>query len=253
MIIQIVRFGHYFGNGQNLEFRNRVSEVKSNLKSLYRPFWNRLSGDKKLFGNVTLGKCRRDFEIALDQHLEILKTYNGSRVPLFLYSWLTQLAHDNNNNLFWADHYFLDYFKKAKPFYGNTVLFFLSDHGSRFGAVRNAGEIGRLEHDKPFITLTIPKRLRQQQIIRNFEANSKVLTTHYDVHATLMDLLTLDNHFDQDFSNPRPDETNAGRGYSLLGPREARSRQAASALSLNRLLYGSLLENRKTRMLVFSS
>ena len=174
--------------------------------------------------NVTLGGCKQDFQIAFDQHLAVLKAYKNSGIPLFLFGWFIWLAHDNNNRLFWADKYFVDFFNRTREFWENTVLFFMSDHGARYGSVRNAGEIGRLEHDKPFITLTVPERLRTNQVLSNFKENSKVLTTPFDVHATLIDILLLGNETGADFSRQRPfNETQYNRGFSLLRPIPARN------------------------------
>lgn len=52
-------------------------------------------------------------------------------------------------------------------------------------------EIGAFERDNPFLSISIPKRFRATKfgILETLNFDSKQLQTHFDVRATLLDIL----------------------------------------------------------------
>lgn len=66
------------------------------------------------------------------------------------------------------------------------------DHGMRFGPVRQTF-IGQLEERLPMMYLYLPDRFKQKYPIfsNNIKTNARRLTTHFDMHATLLHVLDL--------------------------------------------------------------
>lgn len=64
----------------------------------------------------------------------------------------------------------------------------LADHGHRFDAIR-ASLTGRLEERLPLFALSVPASLRDPALLRTLEENALRLTSHFDLYATLVDIL----------------------------------------------------------------
>lgn len=71
----------------------------------------------------------------------------------------------------------------------------MSDHGNRFSEVRNTLQ-GKLEERLPFFSFTFPQWFKQRYSTQyqNFRTNVNRLTTPFDIHATLEDILHLQIH-----------------------------------------------------------
>lgn len=72
----------------------------------------------------------------------------------------------------------------------NTVVVFMSDHGMRWGNIRNTYQ-GQLEERLPFVVMVLPKQFRQQysEALQNLKTNVRRLTTPFDLHETFNDFL----------------------------------------------------------------
>lgn len=143
----------------------------------------------------------------------------GSERPLFSYSWLSETAHDDVNGGKRADRYFLDLFEHMdkEGFLNTTAVFFISDHGFRFGSFRKT-ELGRYEDMLPYGFILMPDAYYEQypEALTNLKANSRRLVTVYDLHVTMLELA---DAWDEDrvvrtpngfslFSNIVPEERN---------------------------------------------
>ena len=115
--------------------------------------------------------------------------------PHFGFTFITRLTHDSANMLGYADFPYVKFLKRFKQegHFNNTVLFFYSDHGYRFGERRDS-YVGKVEERLPFFYLVFPPSFREKypDIVRNLRTNSKRLTTPFDVHETLKDILYFD-------------------------------------------------------------
>ena len=69
-------------------------------------------------------------------------------------------------------------------------MIFLSDHGIRFGAIQQTS-VGKLEERLTFMFLIFPDWFlkRYPNIHGNLQVNSRRLTTPFDIHRTLLNLL----------------------------------------------------------------
>ncbi|KAE9546696.1 hypothetical protein FO519_010092, partial [Halicephalobus sp. NKZ332] len=93
-------------------------------------------------GVLIEGRKKEIFQDRCDMHhtyqlrylKNFIKTYeNKSKFSL---TWSTQLTHDDINALYLYDEEFLGFFESIKEELHNSYLFFMSDHGARYGDFR---------------------------------------------------------------------------------------------------------------------
>jgi len=111
----------------------------------------------------------------------------------FAFSWLTSTAHHDPNHLDFADKDFelLFQFMKNQNFLKNTILIVMGDHGSAYSSIRNT-PIGRIEERMPLFSMVVPEHLKKKypQLHRILTINTERLVSHFDAHATMVDVLT---------------------------------------------------------------
>ncbi|XP_049708022.2 uncharacterized protein LOC110373064 [Helicoverpa armigera] len=139
--------------------------------------------------------CMNDYyfyKVLLDYIVNLTNTLKNSK--LFGFIWEVTMSHDHLNYPMVMDDDYLDFFKKLKDtnYLDKTVLFLMSDHGIRWGSIRSTKQ-GRLEERLPFMFIMVPPSFREAfpKAYSNLKFNSRRLTTPFDIHATLMDLVDL--------------------------------------------------------------
>nr|XP_023013042.1 uncharacterized protein LOC111503061 [Leptinotarsa decemlineata] len=114
-----------------------------------------------------------------------------NNLPYFGFFWGASISHDYLNQPKLADPIYRSFFRSLKDegHLENTVLIFMSDHGIRWGGIRQTFQ-GRMEERLPFVFILLPDWYKSQQPMgyRNLRKNSKRLTTPFDLHETLVDL-----------------------------------------------------------------
>lgn len=185
----------------------------------YWSFFNRLA--EELIGNESEGnvkRCvgsRRVYVTMLDYLKKFIASMANYNQPYFGFFWEVSLTHDFLNAAQMADEEFEQFFKHLNQTgeLNRTVVFFLSDHGIRWGGIRSTFQ-GRMEERLPFLTLLLPEWFRNtyHTAFLNLQKNVRRLTTPFDFHETLVDLL---NPFalTTEKLNAR---TTSSRGYSLF-------------------------------------
>lgn len=100
-----------------------------------------------------------------------------------------------------------------------TVLIVMSDHGTNFGYIKKTKQ-GRLEERLPLVSILMPPSFREKHSLafENILANSRKLTTAFDLHETLIDLVDLEAVTDQEISHRASDTLIYERGMSLFLP-----------------------------------
>lgn len=116
---------------------------------------------------------------------------NQSTFGLF---WTNSFSHNDLNSPSSMDKVILELFQnlyKAGVMERSLVVFF-SDHGMRFGDVRQT-KMGWFEERLPFVWLSVPKwfRVKKPKEWRALKENAARLTTPYDLHMTLQHVLVL--------------------------------------------------------------
>ena len=129
---------------------------------------------KKYWTNDCIGYNTVD-EVLLKYIRDALHTSIGKNIPLFLMAWLSNLSHANMNALNGADGIYADFLKSSDL--NNTILFFMSDHGSRYGEFRQTLP-GWYEDKLPNFWVYLPSSLRQQfpDWLEAVKVNSRYVT-----------------------------------------------------------------------------
>ncbi|OWF55442.1 hypothetical protein KP79_PYT20939 [Mizuhopecten yessoensis] len=129
-------------------------------------------------------------EIHINYLKSFLKSYKNKRK--FSLTWIAALAHDDLNYLRLADDQFRDFFEWSNKngHLNNTILIFLSDHGSNLNEIRNT-VIGRVEERMPIFVIALPPSLKNKypNLEKILRQNAERLTSHFDTYHTIVDIL----------------------------------------------------------------
>ncbi|XP_054717449.1 uncharacterized protein LOC129226844 [Uloborus diversus] len=154
-----------------------------------------------------------DIELILNYLKDFVRTMDHR--PYFSYAMVSTVTHDHLNR---AGHADLPVYRILTDFWergvlNKSLLIVFSDHGIRFGPIRET-YIGKFEERMPFIYINYPKWFLEKhpQIVKNLRDNQDRLTTHFDVHATLVHLLLLMKLIDK-----IPEAEQNAHGLSLMG------------------------------------
>ena len=105
---------------------------------------------------------------------------------------LAELSHDGYSELQAADEDLYRFLKdmETQGRLNNTILVLMSDHGARFHAVRQSVQ-GKYEERMPYFSFRFPPWLKNKypEAVKNFKINTQRLTTPFDIHETLVDIL----------------------------------------------------------------
>lgn len=113
--------------------------------------------------------------------------------PYFAMIWQASLTHDFFNYPQLGDqpyHDLIAYLSTSEQMLNRTALIVMSDHGMRWGDFRQTYQ-GRMEDSLPFVFVVLPKwwRGKYQVAWANLRRNARGLSTAFDLHQTLLDLL----------------------------------------------------------------
>lgn len=150
---------------------------------------NDIGNTHKLNTKLCLG-TRKNFDTLLQYTHKVALEFKNN--PYFAFFWQTSLTHDFLEFPQLGDDSYSDFVKslKLKNLLENTALIMMSDHGMRWGSFRQTYQ-GRLEDSLPFVFLVLPDWWKERFPVAwgNLRRNSRSLTTPFDLHETLLDLL----------------------------------------------------------------
>ncbi|XP_035826213.1 uncharacterized protein LOC101862804 [Aplysia californica] len=201
--VQVTAF-HYQKKGwhkQFVDYNNRpVVEASEPDKLVRLP-------DSNCVGDVP------EMAFIYDTWTQLTQLFNNTRnKPYFGYSFISRLTHDNQNRASAGDELYLNFLSDlhTKRVLNNTLLLFFSDHGERFGPIR-ATYNGIIEGRTPYMFLVFPPWFYQKYpgLTRALKTNQDRLTSHFDVHATLKDVVH--------FTGETRSRNSSRRGISLFG------------------------------------
>ncbi|KAK0413495.1 hypothetical protein QR680_006839 [Steinernema hermaphroditum] len=157
----------------------------------FRPYWVRIyetflyrRSTPMCFGN------KPSHMVQLEYLKSIIMAYK-SKAPIFALHWLTELGHDWSNQVGLGDDDIASFFKNQKENLKNSYVFVFSDHGHRFDSIRQTMN-GRIEERLPFFSVHVPESEieRNKELKGILQRNAKKLTSFWDLHATLLDILS---------------------------------------------------------------
>lgn len=134
--------------------------------------------------------------MGIQPQAEYLFQYNTDLVqrlqyrPYFNLFWTNSYSHNEVNMPSIMDDRVHRFLEDIQPYLNSTIVLFFSDHGSRFGPIRET-YVGWLEERLPFLYFWIPPSFRAAypHKFANLIANRNRLISPFDVHATLQDIL----------------------------------------------------------------
>ncbi|EFP07084.1 hypothetical protein CRE_12874 [Caenorhabditis remanei] len=147
------------------------------------------------------------YTVLFDRFLE---KYDKKRK--FAFWWSQDMSHGFLNLIGRTDDDFEGFFKKNEKRLDDSIVIVFSDHGHRYDKIRET-VIGRIESRMPFHSIKIPDGVRKKypHIVENLLANSKLMTTQFDVNDSLRKVAI--GKIGEKLS-----QTNQKRSYSYFDP-----------------------------------
>ncbi|XP_061396154.1 uncharacterized protein LOC133331798 [Musca vetustissima] len=148
-----------------------------------------------------------------------------SREKFFAFFWAVTMTHDLFNMPILLDEdlkQLLGAFETSGVL-NRTIVLLMSDHGIRWGSFRKTYQ-GMMEERLPLLITLYPTWFKQKypEAVANMELNAKRLTTPFDLHATMFDLLDLRqiqaNRLKMRTAELNDPDTNLPRSISLFLP-----------------------------------
>ncbi|XP_060527924.1 uncharacterized protein LOC132702980 [Cylas formicarius] len=135
-------------------------------------------------------------ESAGERILNLAKDFSSTFAegPYLGVFWMNSFSHNELNSPMMLDEKITQFLIDLNytGTYDNTIVILFSDHGIRFGNIRTT-KTGWLEERLPFIYFSFPSWFKKMfpAEYQNFVDNERKLTTPYDFHMTLQDILIL--------------------------------------------------------------
>ncbi|VDO39336.1 unnamed protein product, partial [Haemonchus placei] len=166
-------------------YPNCLGFNRSEADHMWRAFELRM-GESRTLRRSHIWHCS-ELHLEMMAYMEkFMQSYPG--VPKICHVWPVNLAHDSMKNLYHADEQFLNFFKRNTKHLDDSFLFFMGDHGPKSEGIEKV-PLGEYEQKNPFLMVSVPKRYRNTPIHNQLKLKSTQLMTHYDLHATFLDIL----------------------------------------------------------------
>lgn len=177
-------------------FSYRLNGFKQQPTDHYmRTYYQAIEGNLSYYKRLCVGS-RPKHQVMLEYTKDIVQKYNNTN-PSFIFSFHAELSHDSINLVGVADDDIKKWLSdlKTSGLLNNTILILMSDHGNRFAEIRDTLQ-GKLEERLPFFSFVFPDwfKRRYSMQYKNFKNNLEHLTTPFDIHETLQDVLHLQIH-----------------------------------------------------------
>ena len=180
-----------------------------------RPFW--LEAEKFVRGHCV--NSRASHVVSLEYLLSFFRRYKDR--PKFAFSSHAVISHNDVNTIGYVDDDLKAVLQmlEKESLLNNTLLIVFADHGARFSSLRKTIQ-GKLEERFPFMSITTPKWFpgKYPDLYDNLVHNSRVLTSPFDVYATLRHILSYPQY-----------PTEIVTGQSLFSRIDEKNRTCASA------------------------
>ncbi|XP_043276465.1 uncharacterized protein [Venturia canescens] len=154
---------------------------------------NDIANNQRFNAPLCLGG-REYLDCLLGYVSKVAKTFATRRY--FGFYWQTSLGHDDWNLPKLADSGYSRFFQSLRKstLLDNTVVVVASDHGLRWGAYRQTYQ-GRMEGSLPFVYFVFPRWWQRKYSLAfdNLRRNTVSLTTPFDLHETLLDILRIED------------------------------------------------------------
>ncbi|XP_049823264.1 uncharacterized protein LOC109595943 isoform X2 [Aethina tumida] len=123
--------------------------------------------------------------------------YTFKNAPTFGFYWMNTFSHNNLNMPSSVDDNITNFLQDLQQsgHFNKSIVVFLSDHGMRFGSIRNT-HTGWMEERLPYIYFSFPPTFKEKFPVEynNFLSNEYKLTSPFDLYMTLQHLLVLSGY-----------------------------------------------------------
>lgn len=160
---------------------------------------------------------RLQFKMLMDYSQACVDSYRNKLKYIFM--WQNELGHWQSNNVQMVDQYIADFLYRLNETNSlqRTVVILFGDHGPRYGHALES-DIGRFTGRLPLLAMLLPEQLKHRypHIHQNLLQNKDRLTTPFDLHETIVDIVK------QRYSLRKDNYKSLPRGISLFQsiPRE---------------------------------
>ena len=172
-------------------FQYRMLGFKNQPTDYYmRPFYLLLENEASNHAPYCVGETPRHLNM-LNWIKDLYNMYPTERKFSFLFH--SEYSHGENNYMAqWADKdlkTFLEYMER-NGFLNNTLLILMADHGPRYHGNRKTVQ-GKYEERLPYFSIRLPPWFQNShpEASKNLKTNSHRLTTPFDIHETLKDVI----------------------------------------------------------------
>ncbi|CAG4908834.1 unnamed protein product [Colias eurytheme] len=184
--------GYYTATGEEFlrlpDTFTRYNSFKTSPTDHYiRPFF--LTGEN-MIGNFICAKKQPSAKHMLDYAYDFSNSYRNDN--FFSMFWMNSFSHNLENVPSLIDTDMVEFFKTMSKsgVLNNTFVFFLSDHGIRYGRMRLSYE-SYYEERLPMLYVWVPLAFRDAytEMYDNLIINQNRLITPYDVYVTMLSIL----------------------------------------------------------------
>jgi len=148
---------------------------------------------KKMNAKLCVGP-RPAANVLFDYAEKFATTLSSAERRFFGFFWGTSLTHDYLNIQPKTDVIYLNLLENLvrNGVMNNTIVIVMSDHGIRWGSIRETYQ-GRIEERLPLVYFMLPPWFEElyPQAVSNLKRNRRMLSSPYDLHETLMDILNM--------------------------------------------------------------
>ncbi|CAG7785601.1 unnamed protein product [Allacma fusca] len=133
-----------------------------------------------------------------------------ANTPHFFLSWFAYPFHDDIYSLANFDEYiarFFEFLKSEASLLRKSVVIFVSDHGDRMNFFNSKSFESYFERGLPFFQIRLPDQMKENypDIIEAIQLNTRKLTTPFDIHHTLLHVLSLNTNLDRSSKHFEPE------------------------------------------------
>ncbi|XP_068624318.1 uncharacterized protein [Battus philenor] len=149
--------------------------------------------------------------------LNLSKQFTGLQDKHYCFTFIADITHEDFNMISLADDDVVTFLKHMRESgkLDDHLLIVMGDHGTRYSPLRETYQ-GKIEERLPLMAIILPEKLKKNRpnALAALRNNSRVLTTPFDIHTTIVDAMGL-KHLANDYVVPGANMT---RGMSLLEP-----------------------------------
>jgi hypothetical protein len=147
--------------------------------------------------------AKKRHKVLIDLMTQFKIEYNKIANNLIIMHYVEN-SHETNEKFNWIDNDLYSFLNNGynEGLFDNTAIFLYSDHGARFANKRSSNN-RYLEERLPFFAIYLPEeyKLNNPNKFNNLKINTNLLTSPFDIYATVRDLTCLNNPINKNKNN----------------------------------------------------